>query len=323
MAKRFLTPINVLNRSSDPGSAVEGDLYYNTTSDLLRIYANGTWADVSGGGGGGGGVTSLTGTENEIDVSSSTGSVTLSLPATINANTTGSAATLTTSRTIELLGDVSGSASFNGSANASISSTLANTAVTPASYGSASAIATFTVDSKGRLTSASNTAIAIAQSAVTNLTTDLSAKAPLASPTFTGIPAAPTASVDTSTTQIATTAYVVGQGYAKLESPTFTGTPAAPTASPGTNTTQVATTAFVQAAVAGVSGGGGLIESGASYPASPENGKVFYNTTTSRTAIYFNSTWKEFAYTLDLTAIDGGDGYTSSFAISIDGGGAD
>lgn len=37
----------------------------------------------------------------------------------------------------------------------------------------------------------------------------------LASPTFTGTPAAPTAAVDTNTTQIATTAYVVGQGYLK------------------------------------------------------------------------------------------------------------
>ena len=36
--------------------------------------------------------------------------------------------------------------------------------------------------------------------------------------------------------------------FAPLASPTFTGTPAAPTASPGTNTTQLATTAFVQAA---------------------------------------------------------------------------
>ena len=39
---------------------------------------------------------------------------------------------------------------------------------------------------------------------------------------------------------------------APLASPTFTGTPAAPTASSGTNTTQVATTAFVEAAVTGL-----------------------------------------------------------------------
>lgn len=36
---------------------------------------------------------------------------------------------------------------------------------------------------------------------------------------------------------------------ALLASPTFTGTPAAPTAGSGTNTTQLATTAFVQAAI--------------------------------------------------------------------------
>jgi hypothetical protein len=66
----------------------------------------------------------------------------------------------------------------------------------------------------------------------------------LASPTFTGVPAAPTATAGTSTTQIATTAFVA-TSYAPLASPTFTGVPAAPTAAAGVNTTQVATTAFV------------------------------------------------------------------------------
>jgi hypothetical protein len=42
---------------------------------------------------------------------------------------------------------------------------------------------------------------------------------------------------------------------ANLASPTFTGVPAAPTATAGTNTTQLATTAFVTTAVAAVSGG--------------------------------------------------------------------
>ena len=55
MSKRFLTPINVLNAASDPGSANEGDLYYNTSTDKLRIYSNSSWVDVSSGGGGGGG----------------------------------------------------------------------------------------------------------------------------------------------------------------------------------------------------------------------------------------------------------------------------
>jgi hypothetical protein len=78
-------------------------------------------------------------------------------------------------------------------------------------------------------------------------------RAALASPTFTGTPLSTTAAVDTNTTQIATTAYVVGQGYAKLASPSFTGTPSLPTGttavtqSPGNNTTALATTAFVLA----------------------------------------------------------------------------
>lgn len=158
------------------------------------------------------GVLSLSGTANEVEVSASSGSITVSLPSTINANTTGSAATLTTSRTIELSGDVSGSASFNGSANASISSTLANTAVTPATYGSASAVGVVTVDSKGRITGASNIPIAIAQSAVTNLITDLSEKAPLASPTFTGTVSASAINISTADTATTASHYIVETG---------------------------------------------------------------------------------------------------------------
>ena len=82
---------------------------------------------------------------------------------------------------------------------------------------------------------------------------DMNAKAPLASPNFTGIPLAPTAAQGTNTTQLATTAFVNAEiaadiaTKADLAGPTFTGVPAAPTASAGTNTTQLATTAFVQA----------------------------------------------------------------------------
>jgi len=87
--------------------------------------------------------------------------------------------------------------------------------------------------------------------------------ATLASPTLTGTPAAPTATVGTNTTQIATTAFVAASflttssassTYAPLASPTFTGTPAAPTATAGTSTTQVATTAFVNSNYAALTG---------------------------------------------------------------------
>lgn len=113
---------------------------------------------------------------------------------------------------------------------------------------------------------------------VTGLQSALDARAPLASPGLTGTPTAPTAATDTNTTQIATTAFVLGQAAATapgmdgtatigtatrfaradhvhptdtsrapLASPALTGTPTAPTPANGTNTTQIATTAFVRA----------------------------------------------------------------------------
>jgi hypothetical protein len=63
--------------------------------------------------------------------------------------------------------------------------------------------------------------------------------APLASPTLTGTPAAPTAAADTATTQLATTAYVVNQAYAKLAGPTFTGTVVVPAAAATTSAPRI------------------------------------------------------------------------------------
>lgn len=89
---------------------------------------------------------------------------------------------------------------------------------------------------------------AAALGAVTKQYADL--RALIASPTFTGVPAAPTAGAGTSTTQIATTAFVTTADNLKanIASPTLTGVPAAPTAAPGDNTTQLATTAYATAA---------------------------------------------------------------------------
>ena len=61
-----------------------------------------------------------------------------------------------------------------------------------------------------------------------------------------------TATIGTGTTAArADHIHPIDTSRAPLASPTFTGTPAAPTAADGTNTTQLATTAFVQGAVGG------------------------------------------------------------------------
>ena len=136
MAKRFLTHIDLSGNqlinasleklSADPTTGLfEGRMYYNTTSDLIKVYDGTAWVPV-------GAITNVQGTTNEVEVSVVNGVATVGLPTTINANTTGNAATATkleTSRTIELTGDVTGSASFDGSANASISATIAANSV--------------------------------------------------------------------------------------------------------------------------------------------------------------------------------------------------
>ena len=127
--------------------------------------------------------------------------------------------------TITLLGDVSGSATLTDLTSASITVEViddshSHTNITISNL-SASAISTGTLPvargGTGVTTSTGTTNVVLSNS-----------------PTLTGIPIAPTASVDTNTTQIATTAFVIGQDYLKsttasatyspINNPTFTGT---------------------------------------------------------------------------------------------------
>jgi hypothetical protein len=89
------------------------------------------------------------------------------------------------------------------------------------------------VSSGGAIVESSTTSTTLGYLDVgSSLSTLLSAKAPLANPTFTGVPAAPTAAVDTNSTQLATTAYVLAQASASGD-----GTPAMDgTAARGTGT---------------------------------------------------------------------------------------
>lgn len=99
---------------------------------------------------------------NVVDTTG-TGYTVGTLVANVEGNLAGianAANVLSTARTISATGDAAWSVSFDGSANATAALTLANTGVTATTYGTTTAVPTIAVDSKGRITSASNTNIA-------------------------------------------------------------------------------------------------------------------------------------------------------------------
>lgn len=145
---------------------------------------------------------------------------------------------LATARVINLTGDAGGSANFDGSANASITVTLAKTGVAAGTYGSV------TVDEKGRVT-AGAVITAVANGGTGNSTGQTPSATKLATArTINGVPFDGTANIA-----------ITDDSKAPLNSPVLTGDPRAPTPAAGDNDTSIATTAFVQAAIAALVNG--------------------------------------------------------------------
>jgi len=107
---------NAQTSSGNQGLEMDGNLTYNPSTGTVSATAFS---------GNGSSITSLNGSNI------SSGTVAAARVATLNQSTTGSAATLTTGRTISTTGDVTyTSSSFNGSGNATGTATIANDAVT-------------------------------------------------------------------------------------------------------------------------------------------------------------------------------------------------
>jgi hypothetical protein len=80
---------------------------------------------------------------------------------TLNQNTTGSAATLTTGRTVAITGDLAyTSGSFDGSGNVTGTGTLATVNSNTGAFGSSTAIPVVTVNAKGLVTAVSTATVA-------------------------------------------------------------------------------------------------------------------------------------------------------------------
>jgi hypothetical protein len=136
--------------------SITGDLTYTSPSfdGSASVTAVGTLATVNSNTGSYGNSTNIP----QITVDAK-GRVTAASNAAIDfANATVNKANqLTNARNFSITGDTTAAAvSFNGTADVTLNTTLANTTVTPGPYGNNSKVATFTVDSKGRLTAASS-----------------------------------------------------------------------------------------------------------------------------------------------------------------------
>lgn len=148
------------------------------------------------------------------------------------------AARLATARAIGLTGDASGTANFDGSANASITVALAKTGVAAGTYGGV------TVDEKGRVT-AGAVITPVANGGTGNSTGQAPSATKLATArTINGVPFDGTGNIA-----------ITDDSKAPLNSPVLTGDPRAPTPAAGDNDTSIATTAFVQAAIAALVNG--------------------------------------------------------------------
>lgn len=173
MSRRFLTNIDlegnqllngvIHNLTEDPEDGEAGQIYFNTTDQVLKIYNGGTeeWqavgseefigdavANLLQSGDGisldyddpndtltitNTGVLSVAGTNNEITVSASAGDVTIGLPESISVDVIGdltgnadTATALETARTVSLGGALTGSASFDGTENITITAAIEN-----------------------------------------------------------------------------------------------------------------------------------------------------------------------------------------------------
>lgn len=187
--------IRIHNLASDPGSPVEGQIWINTTSHILKVF-NGT-ANID-----------FLARANHSGTQS--WSTLTSTPTTIAGYGITDAVESGANTTAMALKAPLASPTFTGTPVAPTASAATNTTQIATTAFVRTEISNLIDSAPGALDTLNELAAALGDDAdfAGTVTTNLAAKAPLASPTFTGVPAAPTATGGTNTTQIATTAFV-------------------------------------------------------------------------------------------------------------------
>lgn len=181
MARKFLTPIDMTgleiqklrieNATSNPTvasgseSVFKGRVFYNSSNNKLYYYNGTTWQAT--------GLVSITlgGDLSGTATTDVDGNVTLN--ATVNANSI-ALGTDTTGNYVATVASSGGTITVTGSGSetAAVNVDLPNTGVTAGSYGSQTAIPTFTVDAQGRLTAAGTVTVATTLSIAGDTGTD-------------------------------------------------------------------------------------------------------------------------------------------------------
>lgn len=240
MAKSFLVDLNlnknelqnavIQNLASDPSNPFKGQTYFNTTTNRFRVFNGTTWDEMGTGGGTVTSVAMANATNGGLTISGSpiTGSGTFTVG---HSNVLANAQTTSGIYPIKI--DKNGHITEFGTALGNVSTTAAG--LLPA-FSSTNQSSTKIASSDYLWDATTNKYQQLPATAFSDTTYTDGTKGYILK-----------AKQDANGAQIDTT-------YAPLASPSLTGTPTAPTAAAGTNTTQIATTAFVATAISGITG---------------------------------------------------------------------
>ena len=208
---------------NDAFTGALGEITVDTTNDIIRVHDGST----------AGGFSSVSTTATQTLTNKTLTAPTLSgnTTGTANINITGTVTATSFSGDGSQLSGIDATTIQNGTSNVSVISSNGNVNVNvndtlEATFHSGG-LNVSALGIAGTAITATATELNYVDGVTSAIQTQLNAKAPLASPALTGTPTAPTAAVNTNTTQIATTAYVVAQ--IADDAPTKTGTGASGT----------------------------------------------------------------------------------------------